>query len=150
MATGVEQEEPRRRPGWGYWLVAILALTWNAFGCLDFAMTASRNPAWLASLPAPVIDWLDSAPLWSMLSWALGVWGGLAGALCLMARSSLAVPAFAASLLGLGMNQVWQLTSERPPSVTTPGNLVLSVVIWIVALSLLWYAGRGRRDGVLR
>lgn len=148
MARVAGNEETR--PGRRYWLVALAALAWNAFGCLDFTMTATRNAAWLAPLPREVIDWLDAAPTWSMFTWALGVGGGLAGALCLLARSRWAVPAFAASLLGLAVNQAWQLASEPPASMTGADSIVLAVVIWAVALALLGYAVTKRREGVLR
>ncbi|HUD28479.1 MAG TPA: hypothetical protein VMQ93_06370 [Novosphingobium sp.] len=145
MATG-----GGARPGWPYWLVAVLALVWNGFGCLDWTLTAMRNAAWLAQVPPETVDWLDGAPTWSIFTWALGVWGGLVGALCLLARSRTAVLAFAASLLGLAVNQVWQATSDMPASMASGGALAVSIVIWLVALFLLWYAARKRSEGVLR
>lgn len=150
MATVEGDDGPRVKPGWPFWLVAALALLWNAFGCLDFVMTVTRNAQWLAPLPPGVIDWLDAAPAWTVFTWALGVWGGLLGALCLLSRSVLAVPAFAASLLGLAVNQVWQLSAPMPEATMTPGSHVLTLVIWAVALALLWYAARKRGQGVLR
>jgi hypothetical protein len=138
------------KPRWPYWVIAVLALVWNAIACLDFAMTVTRNAAWLAPLPPEVVDWLDAAPVWSMFTSALGVWGGLLGALFLLGRSRLAVIAFAASLLGLAINQIWQLTSQMPVAMASPGSHALTMVIWAVALALLWYAARKRSEGVLR
>ncbi len=138
------------RPGPVYWIIAVAAVLWNGFGCLDFTMTASRNPAYLAQVPPEVIDWLDSAPTWTLLPWALGVGAGLLGALLLLARSRLAVGAFAASLAGLAVSQVWQVFSDRPASMTTPGMIGMTLLIWAVALGLLWYAWQQRRRGVLR
>lgn len=137
------------KPRWPYWLVAVLALVWNTFGCLDFTMTAMRSPEWLASLPPEVIDWLDSAPTWSLFTWALGVGGGFVGSLALLDRSRWAVPAFAGSLCGLAGNQFWQATSNMPGGMTSPANLALNGAIWAVALALLWYAAKKRRQGVL-
>lgn len=138
------------KPRWPYWVIAVLAPVWNAFGCLDFTMTVTRNAQWMAPLPPGVVDWLDAAPTWTMFTWALGVWGGLVGGMCLLARSRLAVPAFAASLLGLAVNQIWQLSTPMPNGMASPGSHALTVAIWAVALALLWYAARKRSDGVLR
>lgn len=149
MAMVGGHERAGTTPRWPYWLIALLALLWNAFGCLDLMMTASRNVTWLASLPPEVIDWLDGAPTWSLFTWTIGVGAGLVGALCLLARSRHAVPAFAASLLGLAGNQVWQFTSDMPKSMTSAGNVALSVMIWAIALMLLWFAVRKRGEGVL-
>lgn len=138
------------RPGPTYWIIAVGAALWNGFGCLDFIMTASRNPAYLAQVPPEIIDWLDSAPTWTLVPWALGVGGGLLGALLLLVRSRLAVGAFAASLGGLAVTQVWQFSTDRPASMTTPGMIAMTLLIWAVALALLWHAWRHLRMGVLR
>lgn len=137
------------RPGWTFWLIAVLAVLWNAFGCLDFTMTASRNPTYLAQVSPEIIDWLDSAPSWTLVPWALGVWGGLAGSLLLLARSGWAVPAFAVSLVGLAVSQAWQFSAGMPESMTTPGMLAMTACIWVIALGLLWFAWDKRRAGVL-
>jgi hypothetical protein len=128
----------------------VLALVWNAFGCTDFSMTVTRNPEWLAPLSPEMIDWLDAAPSWTIVTWALGVWGGLAGSLLLLLRSRWAVAAFTISLLGLAVNQIYPFVSEVPAMLTSPASIGMTLVIWAVALFLLWYAVRLRNAGVLR
>ncbi len=132
------------------WIVGVLALVWNAFGCTDFSMTVTRNPEWLAPLSPEMIDWLDAAPSWTIVTWALGVWGGLAGSLLLLLRSRWAVAAFTISLLGLAVNQIYPFVSETPAMLTSPASIGITLVIWTVALFLLWYAVRLRNAGVLR
>lgn len=138
-----------KRAGWLFWVIAVLSLAWNAMGCVDFTMTVTRNAAYLAQVPPDMIDWLDSAPAWTLVPWALGVWGALAGSFLLLLRSLRAVTALALSLAGLAVNQVWELTSGMPASMLTPGSIGLTVTIWIIALVLLWYAVRMRARGVL-
>ncbi len=135
-----------------FWIIAVLSLLWNAMGCADFTMTVTRNVAYLeaAQTTPEMINWLDSAPTWTLVPWALGVWGALAGSLFLLLRSGWAVMAFAASLIGLAVNQIWQLSTELPASLTTPGAIAFNVTIWIVAFALLWYSVKMRRAGVLR
>ncbi|MCJ2189177.1 hypothetical protein [Novosphingobium beihaiensis] len=143
--TARTQTKPSRR----YWGIAVFSLIWNAFGCLDFTLTVTRYPAHMAAFPADMIDWLDAAPTWTLVPWAMGVWGALAGSLLLLVRSRRAVTAFALSLAGLAVHQIWQFTSGMPDSMITPANVVMAVAIWIVALALLWYAVRMRARGVL-
>ena len=132
------------------WIVGVLALVWNAFGCTDFSMTVTRNPEWMAPLSPEMIDWLDNAPSWTIVTWALGVWGGLAGALLLLLRSRWAVAAFTISLLGLAVNQIYPFVSDVPAMLTSPASIGITLVIWVVALFLLWYAVRLRGARVLR
>lgn len=140
----------KMRAGWSFWVIGIVSLAWNVFGCLDFTMTVTRNAAYLAKAPPDMINWLDAAPTWTLVPWALGVWGALAGSLLLLLRSRRAVAAFALSLVGLAVNQIWQFTTNMPPSLLTPASIALTMIIWIVALVLLWYAARMRDRGVLR
>jgi hypothetical protein len=133
-----------------YWVIAVLAVLWNGFGCLDFVLTASRDPAYLAQVPPDVIDWLDSAPTWTLLPWALGVGAGWLGALLLLVRWRLAVTAFAASLAGLAVMQIWQFSGARPESLNAPGSIAMTLLVWAAALGLLWHAWQQQRAGVLR
>lgn len=138
-----------RQAGWRYWLIAVLSLAWNGFGALDFTMTATRDVTWLANVPPELIDWLDSEPTWTIGPWFIGVWAAVAGSLMLLARSRWAVPAFVASILGLAVTHGWEIASDMP-GLTHPANIAIIVAIWAVAIGLLWYAARKRRQGVLR
>ncbi|MFC0687467.1 hypothetical protein [Novosphingobium clariflavum] len=130
------------------WLVGVLAIAWNGFGCLDYAMTVTRDPAWMAPVPPAVVDWLDAAPVWALAGWAFGVGGGLLGALLLVMRSRWAVHAFALSLLGLAANQAYLLLSPIPAAATL-GDLALRLAIWTAALVQFFYTARLRGRGAL-
>ena len=133
------------------WIVGALATVWNAFGCFDYLMTQTRNEDYLAHFTDPQRAYFDSFPIWMEAVWALGVWGGLAGSLLLLARSRYAVAAFALSLLGLAISTLYQyVLTSPPPDMMTGGMLAMNAVIWIVAIGLLWYAIRMRNAGVLR
>jgi uncharacterized membrane protein len=147
---GDDDMEAKARAGWPYWTVAVLSLLWNAMGAVDFTMTASRSPGYLAQVPPEVIDWLDSMPVWAMLPWVVGTFGAVAGSLALLLRSWLAVPAFALSLAGLAALQAWQISSGMPDSMKGASNVAFAIALWIVAVALWWFAILKRRQGVLR
>jgi hypothetical protein len=133
------------------WIVGALATLWNAFGCFDYLMTQTRNEQYLAGFTDPQRAYFESFPLWMEAVWALGVWGGLAGSLLLLARSRHAVTAFAVSLAGLALSTVYQYVLNSPPEDMTTGAMVaMNVVIWAVAIGLLVYSLRMRGRGVLR
>ena len=133
------------------WIVAILATIWNAFGCFDYLMTQTRNEAYLAHFTDPQRVYFESFPMWMEAAWALGVWGGLAGSLLLLARSRHAVAAFAVSLAGLAASTLYQYVLTAPPEEMKSGAMVaMNVAIWAIAIGLLVYAARMRRRGVLR
>ena len=133
------------------WIVAALATIWNAFGCFDYLMTQTRNAQYLAHFTDPQRIYFESFPMWMEATWALGVWGGMAGALLLLARSRFAVAAFAVSLAGLAVSTFYQyVLSSPPPDMMTGGMIAMNAVIWIVAIGLLLYAAWMRKRGVLR
>lgn len=135
-------------PVW-YWVVAILAILWNAFGCFDFTMTMIRDPGYLAAFPAQYVAYLDTLPLWLAGFWALGVGGGLAASLLLLRRSRVAPTVFAFSLLGLAVTSFYQWTDATAPA-TGLVDKAISAVIWLVALALLSLSLRMLRRGWLR
>ncbi len=142
-------ETVRARAPWHFWAIAVVSLLWNAFGCVDYFMTMTRNPDYLAQFPPEMIDFLDGFPVWATVAWAFGVWGSLAGSLLLLLRSRHAVTAFAISLAGLVVSTVYQQAANPPAALSTPGMLAMTGVIWVSLLFLLWYAWKQHRAGVL-
>lgn len=133
------------------WIVGMVATLWNAGGAFDYLMTQTRNEAYLANFTDPQRVYFDSFPIWMEATWALGVWGGLAGALLLLARSRHAATAFAISLAGLAVSTVYQYVLSTPPEDMMSGAMIgMNVAIWAAAIGLLVYALRMRGRGVLR
>jgi hypothetical protein len=133
------------------WIVGILALLWNAFGAFDYVMTQIQNAAYLAQFSEAARLYFDSFPAWAEAAWALGVWGGVAGSLLLLARSRHAEFAFGLSLVGLLVTTIYQhALSAMPADLKTGPMVAIAVVIWAVAIGLFVYAHRMRARGMLR
>ena len=138
------------------WIVGALALLWNGFGSYDYLMTRMRNTDYLAGMmptvdPQAMLAWVDAFPIWAQAGWALGVWGGLIGAILLLMRNRWAVPLFAASLLGAVVGLGYQIVAA-PPLAGMEGamNDLMPFVIIVVALALFLYARTMKARGVLR
>lgn len=133
------------------WIVGILAVLWNGFGCFDYLMTQTRNADYLAMFTDAQRAYFESFPAWMEGAWAVGVWGGLLGSLLLLARSRWAVIAFALSLLGLAGGTTYQYILTSPPAeMSSPGMIAMNVAIWAVCIGLFVYAREMRRKGFLR
>ncbi len=105
------------------WIVGGLSLLWNCFGGYDYVMTQTSNAAYLAKCSTPEQRaFFDSFPLWMEATWALGVWGALAGSVLLLLRSRHAVTAFAVSLAGLALSTLWQFGFSGPTSARFSGR----------------------------
>ena len=151
MATTAEGRTPAH-----LWIVGILALLWNAFGCYDYVMTRMRNVDYLASMmpdvdPNATLAWVDGFPIWAQFGWGLGVWAGLAGSLLLIMRSRWAVWGLGLSLVGAVLGLGYQILMA-PPLAGAEGPLfkIMPFVIILIALGLFLYARAMEKKGVLR
>ena len=88
------------RTPWHLWVVGVVALLWNSFGCVDYFMTQTRQDEWFAQMgmTAAQVEYFNAMPMWTHGAWAIGVWGGVLGSLLLLLRNKLAFPVFAVSL----------------------------------------------------
>jgi hypothetical protein len=138
------------------WIVGILSLLWNCFGCYDYLMTRMHNMAYIAKSmpgvdPNVALAWVEGMPIYSQIGWGLGVWGGLLGAVLLLARSRYAVWAFAASMLGIVMSIGYQLVAAPAlPGADTTIYKVMPYVIIVAGLFQLWYSWSLEQKGALR
>ncbi len=133
------------------WIVGIVSLLWNAFGCYDYLMTNLRNQAYLSNFTADQLAYYDSLPSWLTAFWAIGVWGGLAGSILLLMRSRYAVWAFALSFVGAIVGLGYQLfLTEMPASMKSGAMAIMPWVIIIIAAVLLWYSWNAEKKGLLR
>jgi hypothetical protein len=137
------------------WIVGLLALLWNGFGCFDYFMTRTRGAGYIESM-MPGADgdafmaYINGFPAWASAGWALGVWGGLAGAVLLLARSHHAVLALGLSLAGALIGIVYQLMNPIGlPEATQGVNGIMPYIIIAIAAALFLYARAMRAKGVL-
>lgn len=146
------QATPARAP-LQFWVIAVISLLWNSFGCYDYFMSMSDPLGYMAAvgMGEAEIAYMQAMPSWLTAFWALGVWGSLAGSVLLLLCSRHAVTAFALSLLGLAVSQLAQFTDPAfPPSMHSGAMIGMTLVIWAALLFLLWYSRRVATAGVLR
>lgn len=138
---------------WHLWVVGGLSLLWNAYGGFDFIMSVTRGEAyWRESgMTPPMIDYYNAMPAWMYGPWILGVWGAVIGSILLLLRNRLAVPAFAASVVGAIASALYGVMNPMPP--LPPAMAVMTYMPWVIvviAALLLWYAWAMGKRGVLR
>ena len=134
-----------------FWIISGLSLIWNSFGGLDYTMTRMRNLEWvkMAGDPQEVLAWVDSFPMWAAAAYGFGVWGSVAGSILLLLRSRHAVTAFVVSLVGAVISFGAQMSIPVPPSLATPANQIMPIVILAVIALLVWYSRRMAARGII-
>lgn len=143
------------KPPLHLWIVAGLATLWNAFGCYDYFMTRTQGAAYIESM-MPGFDgdammaYINAFPAWAAAGWALGVWGGLIGAILLLMRHRWAVIALGVSLAGAVIGIGYQLANPAGIAGMDEGfNAIVPYLIIAIAIGLFFYARAMRARGVL-
>lgn len=146
MATTVSGRTPMH-----LWIVGILAFLWSCFGCYDYLMTNLKNQTYLSQFTPDQIAYFDSLPSWLTAFWAIGVWGGLAGAILLLMRSRHAVLVLGLSLVGAIVGLGYQMFMTTMPASMKAG--IMGIMPWVIigfAAFMFWYAWNAEKKGVLR
>ncbi len=135
------------KPGWHLWLIGVLGVFWNGFGCFDYIMTVTRNAGYMGQFPKEMQDYWYAMPIWMLAIWAIGVFGAFFGSAALLMRSAFAVQLFSAALIAsLASFYVgWKDTSAPEME----GMAIMPFVILGVGALLLAYAYWQSRRGVL-
>ena len=143
--------QPAKTP-WHLWVVGVLALLWNAMGALDFTMTQTHNEVWLKQFTPEQLACVYGFPLWAVLGWGMGTWGGLLGSLLVLLRRGCAVNLFAVSLVGIVITDLYSygLSDWMKVMKGGTGAVVFSAVIFGIGVLLFVYARAMRKQGVLR
>jgi hypothetical protein len=134
---------------WHLWAVGLVSLLWNGYGGYDYVMTQTDNAAYLAQYTAEQRAYFDSFPMWMEAVWAVGVWGGVLGAVLLLLRMKWAFHAFLASLIAFAISVVYGQVSGGNAVMGTTG-MIFSAVIFLLGLGFVMYSRAMTRKGVLR
>ena len=141
----------RARAPWHLWVVGVLTVLWNGFGCVDYVMTQTNRDAWFAQMgmTAAQLEYFNAVPAWTLGAWAIGVWGGLLGGILLLLRRKLATPVFVASFLGWLAGAIYAFGLSD--GLEAMGSMwPMQIVIGAACLFFIWYAWTMGKRGVLR
>ena len=136
---------------WHLWVVGVVAVLWNGFGCFDFTMTYTQGEAWFDSMgmTEPQKAYFDAMPAWTHVAWAVGVWGGLLGGLTLLLRRRWATTIFLISFLGWAAGAVYAFALSN--GMEAMGEMwPMQIVIGAACVFFVWYAWTMGKRGVLR
>ncbi len=145
MTTG---DDATQRVHWSFWLIAVLALIWNAMGGVNFIMQMS--PETLAAMPPSHRAIAESRPLWASGAFAVGVFGGVVGCILLLLRKKTATPVFILSLVAIMATMIHAYLLSGAPVDFSPFEIVLAVLMPIVVAGfLVWYSARADKNAWL-
>jgi hypothetical protein len=130
------------------WIIGILSLLWNAGGGFDYSATQLQLESYMSNFTPEQLEYFYGFPVWMDAAWAIAVWSGVLGSLCLLLRKSWATWLFGLAVAGLAVSTVYNLMSDGF-SLMGEGAAIFTAIIWAIALFLFFYARAMQRKGVL-
>jgi hypothetical protein len=137
---------PRPVAGW-YMVAAIASLLFMLVAVGGYVIDVTTDPA---SLPIDQRVVVEARPVWAMAAYAIAVWTGLAGAVMLVLRRTLAQPLL---LISLAAAVVTFLPYAAVPGVRdtiTTNDVAVAIVILAITWTIFWFARHSAQRGWLR
>ena len=132
------------------WIVGVLAVLWNAFGCYDYLMTQTQNEAYMSAFTPEQLEFFYGFPAWVVAVWATAVWGALLGSVLLLLKKRLAVTVFAVSIVCMFISMFHNyVLSNGFEIMGGAAPIAMTAVIVVVSLGLWYYAKKQAEAGVL-
>jgi len=137
---------------WHLWVVGIVGVLWNGYGCYDYVMTVTGGEEYLRSygMPEEAIAYYAAMPAWMTGVWAIGVWGGLLGAVLLLLRMKWALHVFVVSLAAFVLSLIYTYALADGASIMPAIGYVMNAVVLTGCLFFVWYAWFATKRGILR
>lgn len=132
------------------WIVAVLALLWNAVGAFDYVATQLRLEGYMSQFSQEQLDYFYAFPAWAVAAWAIAVWSAVFGSLALLLRRRLAYPLFTLSLVAMIVSTVHSFALSDGAEMMGSGGVAFSGVIVLIGILLVWYSKSMTTRGILR
>ena len=122
------------------WIVAILAVLWNAVGAFDYVATQYQLESYIGQFTPEQLDYFFAFPVWMVAAWAIAVWASVLRSLSLLMRKAFSVWLFGISILGLAVSSIYNFVLSDGMAVMGSEGATFTAVIWIIALFLYFYS----------
>ena len=142
-----------KKPSTAFWILAVLFLLWNLFGCAGYLMERMLPAETYVEMYGPEMAAMrDLYPIWTKAAYALAVWSGLLAAIMLLLRRGLAVPLFIFSLISAIVSFAWGVTNADYIAAAggTVAALMMPIIVVAAGIFEVFYSRRARSKGYLR
>lgn len=136
-----------RRTPWHLWVVAILALLWNAAGAGTIMLAQGGR---LPDINPDEASYYAAQPVWFVVVTDIALLGAVAGAVALLLRNRTAVWLFALSLAAIFVSNTYDLAAGTSRVLANRVAAITTGIIVVIAILELVYARSLRRRGVLK
>ena len=135
-------------PIW-FWVVGLLAITWNALGVMAYLNEAYMSPEQFAKLPIEIQELYSKRPTWVVAAFATAVFAGLLGSFLLILRKTFATHFFVLSFIAVSLQHSYSFFIAKAHTTVTTFNVVMAGVVFAIALALMFFSQSRKKVGWL-
>ena len=137
---------PTKPPVW-FWIVAVVALLWNALGIMAYLMRAYMTDEAIAALPQEQQVYLQNQPAWYMGVFATAVFAGTLGSLLLLLRKALAYWVFVVSLVCVVAQWSYDIFMVDYSPAFESSGLAMAIMIPVFSVALVFISRTAKAKG---
>jgi hypothetical protein len=130
--------------------VAVVALLWNALGCVAYLYDVTITADDVAKMDAAQQAMYAARPAWSISATAVAVWFGALGCVGLVLKRRWSLPVLAISLLGIIVQDIALFALSGAGAAAGPVVYVLQGIVLVVGIGLVLMSRQGIKQGWLR
>ncbi len=142
-----------RKPNASFWIVGLLFLLWNIFGCgiylMDKLMSDAAMLDYYKETGQLMLDARHAYPIWATAAYAIAVWGGLLAAISYLLRKKLSVTLFVVSLIAAVICFVPSFTNAAVKAGGGDSYWVMPVIVVLLGLFEIWWSRQKNAQGFL-
>ena len=135
-------------PVW-FWIIAVVALIWNAMGVMQYLGQAYETESFRSQYTAEQLEIISSTPAWATAAFAIAVFFGLLASLSLLLKKKFAYTLFLLSLLGIIVQLYHNLIVVESVDIYGPAAAIMSAMILVFGILLLLFSKYAIKKGWL-
>ena len=136
-------------PTW-FWVVSVIFLLWNLMGVMSFYMHTFITEEALRALPEAERDLYEQYPPWTVIAFAVAVFGGTLGSVALLMKKKWAKPLFIISFIAIIIQMYHNLFMTTTMEVYGPASVVMPILVVLIAGFLIWFSSYGIKKSWLK
>ncbi|MBX2965788.1 MAG: hypothetical protein KF845_06560 [Cyclobacteriaceae bacterium] len=137
------------KPAIWFWIVAVIALLWNALGIMAYLMRAYMTDEAIAAMPQEQQEYLHNQPAWYMAVFATAVFGGTLGSVLLLLCKARAYWIFLVSLVCVVAQWSYDMFMVAYSPAFETSGLVMAIMIPVFSLALVFISRSAKAKGWL-
>ena len=124
-------------------LVSVFAIIWYGLNAADYTATQMRLSFYTNLFSDEQVAYFTTMPTWIDGIWAIGVWGGLLGAMLMWNGRRRAAAVLSLGAAGMALLTLWLLIVARPTLFAVTGWTGVWIMVAASAVSIfIWLYAR--------